>query len=85
MIRKDSQVQHVRVGKYDLGLALCLWPYLLRCITIKGSTCDLRKRLSDELLKGPQLILGQSLGGKQVEGATTLLGDHSLQHRDVVA
>ena len=88
MVRQNPRVQHVRVGEDDVGRLPNLPPMMRGRVAVVGGRVNAvgerRVRLG-QLGDGPQLILREGFGGKQVEGLRLGIIEKRFRDRQVVA
>jgi len=85
MVGEDSGVEHVGVGDHHVALAADGLPGVVRGVAVVGVSLDVCFEIADEAVDLVHLILGQGLGGKNIEGPGFRLFDNTLQYREVVA
>ncbi len=85
VVGQDAGVQHVGIGNHQASLTPDGWPRAPGRIAVVGRRVQFRRQglIPDRQLS--QLILGQGLGGEEVEGAGVWIGQQGLQDRQVVA
>src|SRR5881628_55550 len=69
MMRQNAAVQHVWIGKHDLGALPDGLAGILRSIAVVGEYLDVRANLLDGGMKFVKLVLGERFCRKQVHGA----------------
>ena len=84
-VGQDAQVQHVRVREHDVGGPADLAPLLLGGIAVVGGVPRGDGKALAKLAQLAKLVLGQGLGGVEVQGAAALALQQRLQDRHVVA
>ncbi len=77
-------MQHVRIGEQDAGFPAQAAPRPTRRVAIVGAKAFLIQPLSRQLAQPAQLVVGQCLGGEQVQGAGTWIGQQGFEDRHVV-
>src|SRR5690242_2274247 len=85
MVRKNSRVKHVRVGKYDIRLLANGTTRILRCIAVVRMTCKTSTQSLIQPLQLKPLIFGQRLGGKEENRPLTPVPKNGVDDRKVVA
>jgi hypothetical protein len=68
VVGKDSCMEHVRVGDHNIPAGPDGLTGILRSISIIGERSDRFFDSLDEILEFNHLVLGESLGGKEVKG-----------------
>jgi hypothetical protein len=81
---QDAGVQHVRVGQDEVRPGPDRPPRVLGRVAVVGEHAQLGEA-AGQLLQLGQLVLGQRLGGEEVEHPGLGLGQQRLEHRQVVA
>ena len=82
VVRKDPDVQHVRVGEHHVGVAPGPRALVGRGVAVVG---DGDQTGHVQAPKGAELVLGQGLGGEHEEGRTRLIVEDGLGDRELVA
>ena len=77
-------MEHVGVGEHEIGPRAHRAARVLRRVPIVGEHAHVGQRLR-QLHQLGQLVLGQRLGGEQIEHAGVGLLHERLEHRQVVA
>jgi hypothetical protein len=85
VVGKDAHVEHVGVRKQDIGRGPDGGPVLGRSIPVIGGVPGLAAQVRGQCAQTPHLVLGQGLGGIQVEGRAFSVLEHCLQNGDVIA
>ena len=84
VVGQDAQVQHVGVGEQDARLAAQRVRARLGGVAVVGAKACAFQLALGQLLQAAELILGQRLGGKEVQGAGAPVVEERFQDRDVV-
>jgi hypothetical protein len=82
MARQDALVEHVGVGEHEVGVAPHHGPLLRRCVAVVGGGADAGER---EGADRAELIVGERLGGGQVQRGAVALAEQGLEHGELVA
>jgi len=85
MVGEDAGVEHVGIGDHYVTLAADGLPGVVRGVAVVGVGLDVCLEIADEDVDLVHLILGQGLGGKNIEGPCLRLFKNPLQYREVVA
>ena len=89
MVRQDPGVEHIGIAENQVGAGANGTSRVLRCIAVVREGTDrlagARLERFAQCLKLGQLILGERLGGKQVERPARSVLQDRIQNRDVVA
>ena len=73
-------MEHVGIGEQDAGFAAQAAPHTAGCVAIVGAKTPASQPVSGQFTLGQlaqpaELVVGQGLGGKEVEGAGTGAGE----------
>ncbi len=88
MVRQDPGVEHLGVAEHDLSAPPNNATSVLRRVAIVGEGADVlsvRPQSVGQAVKLRQLVLGESLGGKQIQRTRGGLGQDGRQDGHVVA
>jgi len=85
VVRQDARVEHVRVGDHHVALPADGLPGVVRRVAVVGEGLDVGLELADEAVHLVHLVVGQGLGGKEVQGTRLGLLEDALEHGQVVA
>ena len=85
VMRQDAGMQHVRVAEDDIRPSADRSPRIAGSVPVVGVRSDIRAEGIPERVELFQLVDGQGLRGKQVEGASGRVGGERVQHGQVVA
>ena len=78
-------MQHVGVGDDHLTGAAYLGPVAALGVAVVGGAAEGRVHEGAKLAELAQLVLGQRLGGKEIERPRAARPEQAFEHRDVVA
>ena len=84
VVRQDPRVEHVRVGEDEVGPRAHRAPRVLRRVAVVGEHAEVGQALG-ELGELGELVLGERLGGEEIEHAPLRLLHQALEHGEVVA
>ena len=84
VVRQDPGVQHVGIGQHQVGPRPHRAARVLRGVAVVGEHPHVGQRLR-QLHQLGELVLGERLGGEQIEHPRLGLLHQRLQHRQVVA
>jgi hypothetical protein len=82
---KDPGVEHVGIADDDLCRLADFGTSLSRGVTVIGAGLEPQPESLAHRVQLCHLVLGQRLGGKQIERPRPWIGQQSVQHRQVVA
>jgi len=85
VVGQDAYVHHIGVREHDLRRPLDSGAFMLRGIAVEGVIAQLNLLCSAQLPETAQLVLGQRLGRKEIQGAARLLGEDGVEHGYVIA
>ena len=85
VVGQDALVEHVRVGDHDVGLRADGLARVLGRVAVVGERPDVRAEGLDEAVELGELVLGQGLGGEEVEGAGARVLQDRVEDGQVVA
>lgn len=85
VVREDSGVQHVWIGDDDMSCGTDSFSGIDRGIAIIGVRLDINIQSSDQSVEFVQLILGEGLGGEEVDGTRVWILKEGIGDRYVVA
>ena len=85
MVRQNPGVQHVGIGKDDVGALPDGASRILRGIAIVGKGAQIRAHGFDQPVNVIQLVFRKCLGGEKVKGSRPRFGREPVQHRQAVA
>ena len=85
VVGEDAEVQHVGVGDDDLTGAAYLGPVAGLRVAVVRRAAERRVHAAAKLAELAQLVLGQRLGGEEIERPRAPRPQQALQHRDVIA
>ena len=88
MVRKNPQVQHLRVAEHQVGTTPNGAVRVLGCIAVVRVRADVMPMCAQavrELVKLGELILRKRLGWEKIQRAGWRLVEHRAQYRHVVA
>jgi len=81
MVGQDPEVEHVRVGQHQVGLAADRRPALARGVAVVDGHAD---RVAEvERVERARLVLGERLGGVEVERAGVRVVAQRVERRQV--
>jgi len=75
VVGQDANVEHVGVGQEDVGLAAQPGAGRLRSVAVVDAKASGAQLLAGQLLQAAELVLGQGLGRKEVQGAGAPVGE----------
>ena len=78
-------VQHVGVGDDDMARLPDRLPGAHRGVAVVGIGLEVDLHLPHEAMQLGQLVLGQRLGGKEIQRASFRIAQHRLQNWQVIA
>ena len=84
VVRQDAGVEHVGIGEHEVGPRAHRAAGVLRSVTVVRVHAHVGQRLR-ELRQLGELILGEGLGGEQIQHARLRLLHEGLEHGQVVA
>ncbi len=85
VVRQDAGMQHVGVGDHHMALLADGLARVIGRIAVIGEGLDVGLQFADETVHLVHLVIGQGLGGEEVNGPRLRLLQYFLEHRDVVA
>ena len=85
VVRQNAGVQHVGIGKHHVGAFADGAAGVLRRVPVVGEGAEFGTHGVDGALEFGELVLGQRLGGEQIQRASAGIGNQALEHRQVVA
>ena len=80
VVGKDPDVEHVGVGEDEVGAAADRRPIIAGGVAVVDRVAELKEA---ELRQLPRLILSESLGRVEIEGAPPLVADELIEHGKV--
>ena len=85
VVGQDAGVEHVGVGDHYVALLADGLTRVIRRVSVIGEGFDVGLELADEAMHLVHLVLGQGLGGKEIDCPGLGFFQDLLEHRDVVA
>jgi hypothetical protein len=85
VVREDPLVQHVGVGDHDVGARTDGLARVLRRVAVVREGPDVGAHGLDHAVELGQLVLGQGLGGKEVQRASVRVLQDAVEDGQVVA
>ena len=77
-------MEHVGVCEEDVGLAAQPGAGRLGCVTVVDAKAGGTQLIMGQLVQAAELVLGEGLGGEEVEGTSAPVGEECLEYGNVV-
>ena len=85
VVGENPRMEHIGVGHHDMALPADGPAGVVRRVAVIGVGPDVTAQFMDQAMHFVHLVLGEGLGGKQVEGAALRRFENPLKHGQVVA
>jgi len=75
VVGQDAEVEHVGVCEEDVGLAAQPGAGRLGCVAVVDAKAGGTQLIMGQLVQAAELVLGEGLGGEEVEGTSAPVGE----------